>query len=98
MRLRNHKSRWVTVTCGKAFEPKEATEAEVATFLAAQQGATVIDLDNLTSANYVVGRNRETGQMLFSGASSLNESRWEHVFTGTYEECRDQVRLIKAGR
>jgi hypothetical protein len=78
----------VTFLNGQLFEPKPASDVEVAEYLAHQElnAPCVLPRDG-----YVVARNKKTGQTLFSGVDCL-DSGWEVLHTGNRDTCREWFR------
>jgi hypothetical protein len=73
---------------GQLFEPKPASDVEVAEYLAHQElNAPCV----LPGDGYVVARNKKTGQTLFSGVGCLDGS-WEVLHTGNRDTCREWFR------
>ena len=91
-------SKWATCTVagGSTYQPKEATDAEVAEFLAGQgTPGTEIRIPETSGGQYVVCRNTD-GRILFSGEGCLQEKNgWTEVFRGSYSECLDEARRMK---
>ena len=94
-------SKWTTATVrgSTAYQPKEATEAEVAEYLAGQGSpGTEIRLPapDSPSGGWVVCNNKETGRVLFSGEGCLTEKNgWQEMFRGSYTECLEFTRTLK---
>ena len=91
------RSKWITATSGTVYEPKEASEAEVESYLNGQKTATVVG-ELSTTGQYMVARNKNTGQLLFSGEGCLSaEYGWEQLFVGSCQQCLEKVKEIKSG-
>ena len=89
--------RWITATAGTVYEPKTATEAEVASYQDGQRRAIVVSLES-GPTRYVVYRNYQTGQVLFGREGCLTpeqENQWRKVGAGSYSFCLDKVRCIR---
>jgi len=100
--VRHRPSRWISATVRQTtagrncFEPKEASEAEVAEFLTAQ--ASLIRFNLEVGGGYIVARNEQSGQLLVSGEHCLTESNgWKTLHKGDYSECLTKVRELKGG-
>lgn len=98
--MRHRPSRWISATARQTtagrncFEAKEASEAEVAEFMATQ--ASLIQFNLESGGGYIVARHEKTGRLLVSGEHCLSETNgWVTLHKGDYSECLTKVRELK---